>query len=117
MDIDKQELKRLYFDEGYNIQDLQRKYRVRTKTILNIVREFTDENTKSLKNWQRKLTRYQVVKILIERMKYGTLQKELAKKYGVSESRISSICTGRDWKHVFQGVRDKYNKETLAIKN
>ena len=114
--INKEEFKHLYLNKGWNAEQLRKKYKVRTKTVLDLTHTITNENTRSLKNWQRKLTKYQVIKILIERMKYGTLNKDLAKKYSVSESRISSICNGHDWKHVFQGFRKKYNKEILSLK-
>lgn len=113
----KLEFKRLYIEEGYTMSELRDKYHIRTKTAIDFVNSFSDEYSRSFKNYNRKLTKYQVIKILIERMKYGTLQRELAKKYGVTDSLISAICNGHHWKHVFQGVKKKYNKEILSLKS
>lgn len=115
-DKQKLEFKRLYIEDGYTMSQLRDKYKIRTKTAIDYVNSFSSEYSRSLKNHNRKLTKYQVIKILIERMKYGTLQRELAKKYGVTDSLISSICNGHHWKHVFQGVKKKYNKEILSLK-
>ena len=107
-DIEKEEFKVLYLEKGMTMTELRKRYSVRTKTAMDYINSVSNELPKSFKNHNRKLTKYQVSKILIERIKLGTLQKELANKYNVSESRISCICTGRDWKHVFQEVKDKY---------
>lgn len=115
-DKQKKEFKRLYLEEGYTMTQLRAKYKIRGETAVKYINSVSNEYARSFKNPNRKLTKYQVVKILIERMKYGTLQRELAKKYNVSESRISCICTGRDWKHVFQHVKKKYNNEILSLK-
>lgn len=113
-DEEKKEFKHLYLN-GHTATSLARKYKVRNKTALDFINSCSGVYAKSFMNTNRKLTKYQVIKILIERMKYGTLHKDLAKKYGVSDSRISCICTGRDWKHVFQGAKEKYNKEIINI--
>jgi hypothetical protein len=112
----KEEFKKLYLEDGKTMSFLRDKYNIRTKTAIDFINSVSGEYSRSFKNHNRKLTKYQVIKILIERMKYGTLQRELAKKYNVSDSRISCICTGRDWKHIFQGVKEKYNTELLSIK-
>jgi predicted DNA-binding protein YlxM (UPF0122 family) len=112
----KKEFKHLYINEGYTMSELRDKYKIRTKTAIDYVNSFSAEYSRSLKNHNRKLTKYQVIKILIERMKYGTLQRELATKYGVTDSLISGICNGHHWKHVFQGVKKKYNQEILSLK-
>jgi hypothetical protein len=112
----KEEFKKLYLEEGYTMSQLRDKYKIRTKTALDFINSVSGEYSRSFKNHNRKLTKYQVIKILIERMKYGTLQRELAEKYNVTDSLISAICNGHHWKHIFQGVKDKYNHETLLLK-
>lgn len=112
----KEEFKRLYLEEGYTMSQLRNKYKIRTKTALDFINSVSGEYSLSFKNHNRKLTKYQVIKILIERMKYGTLQRELAEKYNVTDSLISAICNGYHWKHIFQGVKEKYNHETLSLK-
>jgi transcriptional regulator with XRE-family HTH domain len=110
----KTEFKKLYL-EGWSAAKLARKYNVRTKTALSFAENCTDDYVRSLKNPNRKLTKYQVIKILISTMRDGVMQKDLAVKYGVSASNISNICCGRHWKHIFQGVKEKYNTEILSI--
>jgi hypothetical protein len=112
----KEEFTKLYLQDGITMSFLRDKYKISTKTAIDFINSVSGEYSRSFKNHNRKLTKYQVIKILIERMKYGTLQSELAKKYNVSDSRISCICTGRDWKHIFQGVREKYNNELLSLR-
>jgi len=112
----KEEFKRLYLEDGYTMSQLRDKYKIRTKTAIDFINSVSDEYSRSFKNHNRKLTKYQVIKILIERMKYGTLQRELAEKYNVTDSLISAICNGHHWKHIFQGVKEKYNYETLSLK-
>jgi hypothetical protein len=113
----KDEFKRLYTEEGYTMSQLRDKYRIRTKTAIEYINSVSGEYSRSFKNHNRKLTKYQVIKILIERMRYGARQIDLANKYQVSDRNISSICTGRHWKHIFQGVKQKYNTELLYIKH
>ena len=115
-EMQKEEFKKLYLEDGKTMSFLRDKYKIRTKTAIDFINSVSGEYSRSFKNHNRKLTKYQVIKILIERMKYGTLQRELAEKYNVSDSRISCICTGRDWKYIFQGVKEKYNTELLSIK-
>lgn len=120
----KKEFEKLYLKEGWTADRLRKRYGCRTDTAVNFVKEITDDNVRSLKSYNRKLTKYQVIKILITYMKYGRggrwgngeiTQKELGLQYGVCENVIHSICTGRHWKHIFQKVKKKYNKEILGI--
>jgi antitoxin component HigA of HigAB toxin-antitoxin module len=111
----KKEFKRLYLEENKSASYLAKKFNIRTKTSIDYARTCTDKYVRSFKAPKRKLTKYQVIKILLDRMLYGTKQKDLAEKYCVSPSNISNICAGRHWKHVFQGVKNKYNKEILSI--
>lgn len=72
-------------------------------------------NARSFKSHSRKLDEYRVTKIMIGLMKYGTSQREMAKKYGVSQSSISAIALGKSWKHIFQKCTKKYKTEILAV--
>jgi hypothetical protein len=42
-------------------------------------------------------------------------QRMIAEMYNLDQSTISKICTGKSWKHLFQGVKEKYNNEILKI--
>lgn len=53
----------------------------------------------------RKLTKDDVIAIYTEYMTdKGALQEELAKRYGVGQSVISSIVTGRTWSKVTRAI-------------
>ncbi len=99
----------------HNIEVVANKFNMRLGDACKLQRELTDGYVRSEKNPNRKLTKYQVIKILIERMRDGAKQIDLANKYHVSACNISNICAGRHWKHVFQGVKNKYNPEILSI--
>jgi hypothetical protein len=98
-----------------NIKFVANEFCMRLGDACKLQRELTDGYVRSLKNPNRKLTKYQVIKILVERMRDGRKQIDLANKYNVSACNISNICAGRHWKHVFQGVREKYNPEILSV--
>jgi len=97
------------------VADVARIFKMRDGDACQLQHELTTDYTRSTKNHNRKLTKYQVIKILIMIMRDGARQKDLAEIYGVSASNISNICAGRHWKHVFQGAKDRYNIEILSI--
>ena len=43
-------------------------------------------------------------------------QRLIAEMYNIDQSTVSKLCAGKIWKHLFQGVKEKYNKEILKIK-
>lgn len=98
-----------------SVADVARIFKMRLGDACKLQRELTTGYPRSIKNHNRKLTKYQVIKILIKIMRDGAKQKDLAEIYGVSASNISNICAGRHWKHVFQGAKDRYNIEILSI--
>jgi len=119
----KKEFKKLYL-QGWTAQELRKRYFIETRTALEFAKECTPEYTRSFKHHNRLLTSYQVKKILIRYMRYGkggrwgggdVTQKELGIEFGVSANTINGICSGRAWKHVFQGFKKKYNTEILSI--
>lgn len=114
--VDLEEFKRLYLEEGRTARQLREHYSIRTKTCLELTHLITPEYTRSLKNCNRKLTKYQVTKMLIERMRDGVKQADLAKKYGIAPCTVSNICAGRHWKHIWQGIKQKYNDEILSVR-
>jgi len=103
--------------ENNDIKKVAANFKMKLGHACQLQRDLTDGYVRSLRNHKRKLTKYQVIKILIETMRGEVKQKDLAIKYNVSACNISNICAGRSWKHVFQGVQKKYNSELLSIKN
>lgn len=112
---DKKQFKKMCLT--HNIAVVAKKFNMRQGDACKLQRELTDGYVRSIKNPNRKLTKYQVIKILIERIRDGSKQVDLANKYHVSACNISNICAGRHWKHVFQGVKNRYNSEILSITN
>jgi Mor family transcriptional regulator len=98
------------------IHKVAKDFKMRGSDACELQKRFIDGYVFSVKNHNRKLSKYQVIKILIEKMKYGARNVDLAEKYGVSPTNIYNICRGFHWKHVFQGVKEKYNKEILSVK-
>lgn len=110
---DKEQFKKMCLT--HNIEIVAKSFSMRIADACKLQRELTDGYVRSIKNANRKLTKYQVIKILVERMRDGARQIDLANKYQVSASNVSNICAGTHWKHVFQGVKEKYNSEILSI--
>ena len=52
---------------------------------------------------------------MVMRLKYGMTQQSIANLFDIDQSTVSNICTGKSWKHLFQGAKQKYNKEILKI--
>lgn len=115
-DSEKEEFIKLCKTE--NITAVAKKFKMRIGLACKVQRELTpNEYLLSHKNKNRKLTKYQVIRILIEVMRDNAMQKDIAEKYGVAPCTISNICKDRHWKHVFQGAKKRYNKEILSIKS
>ena len=111
------DINKMYWEKNISPKEIAKKYSI---SITHIVRvSYRDKpkniNIKSFKCKTKKLNEYQVKKILVERMKNGTTQKALAQKYGVSETTISFITRGINWKHIFQKCTTKYKTEILSI--
>ena len=120
----KTEFMDLYLNKRVGASVLARKYRIRTKKALDFANTLTTDYKRSRQNHDRKLTKYQVIKIIITYAKYGNnfsrwnegiTQKELAIKYNIEPCNVNNILHGRSWKHIFQGAKKKYNKEILSI--
>lgn len=111
-----EQFKRLYLEENYTAKQLRVLFKLRGAEALKLANSISPDYSRSKNNQNRKLTKYQVIKILISYMRDGVMQKDLAEMYGVSACNICNICNGRAWKHVFQGAKKKYNIEILSIR-
>ncbi len=108
----------LLYAQGKSSSELSIKYGVHYKTILQYVDR--KESAKKLKRVEQfapfiKLTRAEATSIISQYLQGQKTQKEIAKEFNIDQSTVSNICTGKSWKHLFQGLRRKYNKESIKI--
>ena len=112
------EIVTLWIDKNMTSKEIAKLYPVNFNHIQRVCKNYipNDLYIRSYKSGSRKLSAFQVKKILIERLKLGTTYKELGNKYKVSAAAIRLICIGENWKHVFQHCNKKYNTEILSIR-
>jgi hypothetical protein len=112
-DADKRQF--IELNQSLNINEIAKHFKMRIGDACTLQRELCNEYALSFKNHNRKITKYQATKILVERLRDGVPQKDLAIKYGIAPCNVSNICAGRSWKHIFQGAKKRYNDEILSI--
>jgi len=69
-----------------------------SENMIHAFKNGLKKGSKGEKNGRSKLTR-----ACVERIKYGhqgVTQREIAKIYGITESRVSIIRSGKNWKHI-----------------
>lgn len=95
-DVQKAEFKRLYIEENMPASKLAKKYKIRSETAHSFARTFAKGNLIRLKSVHRKLTPEDVSEIRSLIIK-GIMQKDIAKKFGVTNGTISSINQRITW--------------------
>ena len=112
------EIQNLYYEQNISPKEIVKRYPINFNHVQRVCAPVKPENMhlRSFKAHARKLDEYEVKKILIERMRYGTTQRVLAEKYKVSATTISYILRGINWKHIWQKHRNKYKTEILSIR-
>lgn len=100
------EIANLFWNKKQSALEIAKQFPCTASTIVRIANKYKpqDVNTRSYKSFNRILTDDIVLIILTDRYKYGFSLKELANRYNVGMTTISSICVGRSWKH----VRNRY---------
>ena len=93
------------------IKEMMHKYNVGWNTVLRNCRINGAFRKTKGRRWDKQLAK----KIIAQRLK-GISQKEVASLYGVHQSTVSNICSGRTHKDLFQGKRDVYNDEIIFMK-
>jgi DNA-binding transcriptional regulator LsrR (DeoR family) len=116
-DIEKQ-----YSSSKITMEELANQYNVTTTTIWRKLKNVDSDNKRrgagkvsKYCNWT-KINEDIATRILILYMSGQMTQKMIAEMYNLHQSTVSHICRGNTWKHLFQGVKEKYNKEILNVR-
>jgi DNA-binding transcriptional regulator LsrR (DeoR family) len=115
-DIEKQ-----YSSSKITMEELANQYNVTTTTIWRKLKNVDSDNKRrgagkvsKYCNWT-KINEDIATRILILYMSGQMTQRMIAEMYNLHQSTVSHICRGNTWKHLFQGVKEKYNKEILNV--
>jgi DNA-binding transcriptional regulator LsrR (DeoR family) len=116
------EIKKQYKCSVITMEELSKKYNVTTTTIYRHLKDIDSDNKKRGKgkvskycNWT-KIDEEIAKRILILYMSGQMTQKMIAEMYNLHQTTVSYLCRGKTWKHIFQGVKEEYNKEILSLK-
>ena len=114
------DIQKRYGSSKVTMKELANEFNVTMTTICRLVKDVETDNKKrgtgSIENYCNltKLSNLSVKRIMVMRLKYGMTQSSIAKLFDIDQSTVSNICTGKSWKHLFQGAKEKYNKEILS---
>lgn len=116
------EIKKRYGSTKVTMKELAQEFNVTMTTIWRLVKDVETDNKKrgagkisEYCNWT-KINEDIAKRILILYMSGQMTQRLIAEMYNLDQSTISNICTGKSWKHLFQGVKEQYNNEILNLK-
>ena len=116
------EIKKRYGSSEITMHELAREFNITATHICRLVKDVETDNKKrgtgsisQYCNWT-KINEEIATRILIIYMSGQMTQRLIAEMYNLDQSTVSRLCTGKTWKHLFQGVKEKYNKEILKIK-
>ena len=116
------EIQKRYGSSDVTMRELAKEFNITETHICRLVKDIQTDNKKrgagkisQYCNWT-KINEEIATRILILYMSGQMTQRMIAKMYNLHQSTISNICTGKTWKHLFQGIKEQYNKETLKLK-
>lgn len=116
------EIQKRYGTSDVTMKELAKEFNVTMTHICRLVKDVETDNKKrgtgSISQYCNftKINEEIAKRILILYMSGQMNQRMIAEMYNLDQSTISKICTGKSWKHLFQGVKEQYNKEILNIK-
>ena len=110
-----------YGSSNVTMHELAREFNITATHICRLVKDVETDNKKrgtgsisQYCNWT-KINEDIATRILILYMSGQMTQRMIAEMYNLDQSTVSRLCTGNTWKHLFQGVKEKYNKEILKL--
>ena len=116
------EIQKRYGSSDVTMRELAKEFNITETHICRLVKDIQTDNKKrgagkisQYCNWT-KINEEIATRILILYMSGQMTQRMIAEMYNLHQSTISNICTGKTWKHLFQGIKEQYNKETLKLK-
>jgi predicted XRE-type DNA-binding protein len=115
-------IQKKYGSSNVTMKELANEFNVTETHICRLVKDVKTDNKKrgtgSISEYCNfsKINEEIATRILILYMSGEMTQKMIAEIYNLHQSTVSLICTGKTWKHLFQGVKQQYNKEILKIK-
>ena len=116
------EIQKRYGSSDVTMRELAKEFNITETHICRLVKDIQTDNKKrgagkisQYCNWT-KINEEIAIRILILYMSGQMTQRMIAEMYNLHQSTISNICTGKTWKHLFQGIKEQYNKETLKLK-
>ena len=117
------EIQKRYGSSDVTMRELAKEFNITETHICRLVKDIQSDNKKrgagkisQYCNWT-KINEEIATRILILYMSGQMTQRMIAEMYNLHQSTISNICTGKTWKHLFQGIKEQYNKETLKLKS
>ena len=115
-------IKKIYGTSEITMKELAKKFNVTPAQICRLVKNVKTNNKKrgtgSVSEFCNftKINEEIATRILILYMSGQMTQRLIAESYNIHQSTVSKLCTGKTWKHLFQGIKEQYNKEFLKIK-
>ena len=116
------EIQKRYGSSDVTMRELAKEFNITETHICRLVKDIQTDNKKrgagkisQYCNWT-KINEEIATRILILYMSGQMTQRMIAEMYNLHQSTISNVCTGKTWKHLFQGIKEQYNKETLKLK-
>lgn len=116
------EIQKRYGTSDVTMKELANEFNITATHVHRLVKDVETDNKKrgagkisQYCNWT-KINEEIATRILILYMSGQMTQRLIAEMYNIDQSTVSKLCAGKIWKHLFQGVKEKYNKEILKIK-
>jgi DNA-binding transcriptional regulator LsrR (DeoR family) len=115
------DIQKRYGSSNVTMHELAREFNITATHICRLVKDIETNNKKrgtgSVSEYCNfsKINEEIATRILILYMSGQMTQSLIAEMYNIHQSTVSKLCAGKTWKHLFQGVKQEYNKEVLTL--